>query len=272
MSLPIITAEERLREKSGVKLLVLGKSGIGKTSLLCTLPEASTLFVDLEAGDLAVRAWQGDCVRPSTWPELRDLFAFIAGPNPALPADAPFSTSHYHAVCERYGDPGQLERYDTFFIDSLTVASRLALTWAKTQPQAMSDRTGKPDTRGAYGLLASEMLNALTHVQHARGKNVVFVAILDERLDDFGRKIFVPQLEGTKTAAELPGVIDELATLAAIPADDGSLFRAFVTQTINPFNYPAKDRSGQLELLEPPDLRALIKKCASATEISFPSK
>lgn len=64
MSLPIITAEQRLAERSGVKMVVLGKAGIGKTSLLKTLPEASTLFVDLEAGDLAVKDWHGDCIRP----------------------------------------------------------------------------------------------------------------------------------------------------------------------------------------------------------------
>ena len=147
MALPIITADQRLAEKQGVKLVLLGKSGIGKTSQLKTLPEGSTLFVDLEAGDLAVKDWRGDCVRPATWPEFRDLVVFLAGPNPALPADVPFSEAHYRHVCERYGDPGQLAKYDTYFVDSITVLARLALIWAKTQPQAFSERTGKPDTR-----------------------------------------------------------------------------------------------------------------------------
>ena len=265
MALPIITADERLAEKQGVKLVLLGKSGIGKTSQLKTLPEASTLFVDLEAGDLAVKDWRGDCVRPSTWPEFRDLVVFLAGPNPALPADAPFSEAHYRHVCERYGDPAQLAKYDTYFVDSITVLARLALVWAKTQPQAYSERTGKPDTRGAYGLLGSELIGALTHLQHARGKHVVFVAILDERLDDFNRKVFVPQIEGAKTAAELPGIVDEVVTLAEIKAEDGSAYRAFVCHTVNPWGYPAKDRSGRLDLVEPPNLAALIAKCASAT-------
>lgn len=268
MTLPIITADQRLREKQGVKLVLLGKSGIGKTTQLKTLPEASTLFVDLEAGDLAVKDWCGDCIRPQTWPEFRDLAVYLAGPNPALPNEAAFSEAHYRHVCERYGDPQQLEKYETYFIDSLTVLSRLALTWAKNQPQAISERTGKPDTRGAYGLLGTEMLGALTHLQHARGKHVVFVAILDERMDDFNRKVFVPQIEGAKTAAELPGIVDEVVTLAEIKVEDGSAYRAFVTQTINPYGYPAKDRSGQLDLLEPPNLRALIDKCAAATQLN----
>jgi hypothetical protein len=89
--------------------------------------------------------------------------------------------AHFRHVCERYGDPAQLAKYDTYFVDSITVLARLALIWAKVQPQALSERTGKPDTRGAYGLLGQEMLTALTHLQHARGKHVVFVAILDER-------------------------------------------------------------------------------------------
>ena len=153
MALPIITADQRLREKKGVKLVLLGKSGIGKTTQLKTLSEATTLFVDLEAGDLAVKDWRGDCVRPATWPEFRDLVVFLAGPNPALPPESPYSEAHYQHVCERYGDPTQLAKYDTYFVDSITVLARLALIWSKAQPQAMSERTGKPDTRGAYGLL-----------------------------------------------------------------------------------------------------------------------
>ncbi|WKB55989.1 ATP-binding protein [Eleftheria terrae] len=263
MMFPIISAEERLAENHSAKIVLLGVAGVGKTSQLRTLPEHSTLFVDLEAGDLSVREWRGDTLRPRTWPEFRDLVVFLAGPNPAMPPEVPFSQAHYDHVCQRYGDPAQLDKYDCYFVDSITVLSRLCLAWAKTQPQAFSERTGKSDTRGAYGLLGAEMIGALTHLQHARGKHVVFVAILDERLDDFNRKHFLPQIEGSKTANELPGIVDEVVTLAHIKAEDGTSFRAFVTHTLNPYGYPAKDRSGSLDLLEPPDLGALIAKCAA---------
>ena len=265
MSLPIISAQQRLAERKGVKLLMLGKSGIGKTTRLKDLDPKTTLFLDIEAGDLAVADWPGDTIRPASWPESRDFFVFLAGPDKSLPPDSAFSQAHYDHVIEQFGDTAQLDRYQTFFLDSITQLSRQCFAWCKTQPGTVSDRSGKPDLRAAYGLLGQEMISALTHLQHARGKNVVFVAILDERLDDYNRKVFVPQIEGSKTSLELPGIVDEVVTLAEIKAEDGSTYRAFVTNTINPYGFPAKDRSGRLDLLEPPHLGALIAKCAGAS-------
>ncbi len=265
MSLPIISAQQRMAERKGVKLLMLGKSGIGKTTRLKDLDPATTLFIDIEAGDLAVADWPGDTIRPASWPESRDFFVFLAGPDKSLPPDSAFSQAHYDHVIEKFGDTAQLDRYQTFFLDSITQLSRQCFAWCKTQPGTVSDRSGKPDLRAAYGLLGQEMISALTHLQHARGKNVVFVAILDERLDDYNRKVFVPQIEGSKTSLELPGIVDEVVTLAEIKAEDGSTYRAFVTNTINPYGFPAKDRSGRLDLLEPPHLGALIAKCAGAS-------
>src|SRR5690606_31360685 len=162
MALPIISADQRIKEKRGVKIALFGRPGIGKTTLLKTVAATRTLFVDVEAGDLAVLDWPGDTLRPKTWPQFRDLAVFLAGPNPALPADAPFSEAHFEHVCQQYGDPAQLDKYDTFFVDSITVLSRMCFSWAKAQPAAFSERTGKPDSRGAYGLLGQEMITALT--------------------------------------------------------------------------------------------------------------
>jgi hypothetical protein len=247
MSLPIISAQQRMAERKGVKLLMLGKSGIGKTTRLRDLEPSTTLFIDIEAGDLSVASWPGDTIRPASWPECRDLFVYLAGPDRSLPPEAAFSVAHYDHVVGQFGNPAQIDRYATFFVDSITQMSRLCFTWCKSQPGAISDRSGKPDLRAAYGLLGQEMVGALTHLQHARGKNVVFVAILDERLDDFNRRVFEPQIEGSKTGLQMPGIVDEVVTLA---------------DTLNPFGFPAKDRSGRLDLLEPPDLGALIAKCA----------
>lgn len=260
MNFPIITAEQRMQEARGIKGCILGKAGVGKTSLLWSMEPKSTLFFDLEAGDLAVEGWQGDTLRPRTWEECRDFAVFIGGPNPALRDEQAYSQRHYQEVCTRLGHPSVLDAYETVFIDSITVAGRLCLQWCKGQPQAFSERTGKPDTRGAYGLHGQEMIAWLTHLQHTRNKNIWFVGILDERLDDFQRKVFEPQIDGSKTALELPGIVDQVITMAEVPSTTGEAYRAFISHTLNPYGYPAKDRSGRLEMMEEPHLGRLMAK------------
>ena len=260
MSLPIIPAEQRQQDNKGAKAVLLGPSGVGKTSQLWTLPPGKTLFMDLEAGDLAVQGWQGDTVRPRTWPEFRMLVAFIGGPNPALESDQIYSSAHFEAACQQYGDPKSLDKYAVHFIDSITALARLCFQWCKSRPEARSEKTGKPDIRGAYGLHAREMIAALMHLQHARGKHVIFVGILEERIDDFNRPFCQPQIEGTKTGLELPGIVDEVITMASLPDEQGQLQRSFVCQTLNPWGFPAKDRSGRLNQTEPAHLGQLLQK------------
>jgi len=257
---PIITADQRLAEPRGIKGVIFGKSGIGKTSLLWTLDPTTTLFFDLEAGDLAIEGLSVNALRPRTWAECRDFAVYIGGPNPALRDDQPYGPAHYAAVCEKFGDPAVLDQYDTVFVDSITVAGRLCFQWCKGQPEALSEKTGKPDVRGAFGLHGREMIAWLTHLQHTRGKNIWFVGILDEKLDDFNRKIFVPQIDGSKTGLELPGIVDQVITMADIPSDRGGDERVFICQTLNPWGFPAKDRSGRLDPVEAPHLEHLMQK------------
>jgi AAA domain len=142
----IITADERLREKSGAKILLIGPSKIGKTSQLRTLDPQRTLFIDLEAGDLAVRDWPVATLRPQTWPQCRDLACFLTGPNPSLPPTACYSQAHYDAIRAEF-EGLQLDRFDTYFVDSLTVVGRLCFRHSEQQPEAFSDRTGRKDVR-----------------------------------------------------------------------------------------------------------------------------
>ena len=258
----IIKASERMAERGGIKAVILGPSGIGKTTLLKTLNPKTTLFLDLEAGDLAVEGWPGDAIRPRTWDDCRTLAALIAGPNPALRPEQPYSQAHFdHA--NRNGDAASYEAYDTIFIDSITVAGRLCFQHSQGQPEAFSEKTGKPDTRGAYGLHGREMLAWLSQLQHCRSKSIVFVGILDAKEDDYGRKEWVAQIEGSKVGRELPGIVDQVITYQELQADDGTKYRALVCTSPNPWSYPAKDRSGRLNQIEKPHLGDLFAKIMS---------
>ena len=108
--LRIITADERLAEPRGIKGVLTGIAGIGKTSQLWTLDAARTLFLNLEAGELAVQGWPGDEVRIRDWELARDLACWIGGPNPAMRPDQSYSQEHFRRVCDGFGDPALLEQ------------------------------------------------------------------------------------------------------------------------------------------------------------------
>lgn len=260
MTAKIIPAADRTAAPRGAKMLICGPTGVGKTSLLRTLYLSTTLFVDIEAGDLAVQGVAVDTFRPRTWPQCRDLAVVLAGPNPAVPADAVYSNSHYNAAVAELGAP---KPYGTFFINSLTAVGRLCFAWSSQQPEAFSDRSGKRDLRGTYGLHAREMVAWLMHLQQARAVNVVFLGILETVLDDYGRTEHRLQLEGARTGRELPAVVDQVITYHWIDLGDGVPTRAFVCTSPNAWGYPAKDRSGRLDQLEQPHLGKLFEKLSA---------
>jgi hypothetical protein len=262
MPIQIIKADARAAERSGVKAVVLGPYGIGKTSLLRTLDADTTLFVDGEAGDLAVQDVECDTARPLTWPDCRNLAAWIGGPNPAFPPHASYSQAHYDAT--DLGGEEALAKYDTVFVDSLTKLSRIALQWAQQQPDAQN-RDGKPDLRSAYGLLGREMIGFITQLQHARRLNVVMTCAMEQSKDDFGRLAWEPHLEGAKTMRELPGIVDEVLSYMLLPfgeGEDTTLTRCLITSKANAYGVPAKDRSGRLDDIEEPHLGKLIAKAS----------
>ena len=118
------------------------------------------------------------------------------------------------------------------------------------------------------------MIGLLKHLQHAPGKTVIFVGILEKVVDEFNRVTWQPQMEGGKAARELPGIVDQVVTLSLFSRDgddwrhdpEKAQARRLVCQSGNPFGLPAKDRSGRLDVTEPPDLGALLSKINANTK------
>jgi hypothetical protein len=264
MAVKIISADERLREQRGAKCLLLGPVGIGKTSQLRTLDPTRTLFIDSEAGDLSILDLPVPTIRIDTWPDARALACRIGGPNNSFPPTACYSPAHYEAIGGALED---LDRYETIFVDSLTAITRLSFRWAEQQPESYSERTGRKDVRASYGLHGREMILWLNQLQHARAKNVIFVGLLERLIDEFGVATWQLQSEGSKTSRELPGIVDQIITYQFLDFGDGKPpMRGFVCTNPNSWNFPAKDRSGRLDPIEPPDLGKLLTKLTNQHE------
>jgi hypothetical protein len=263
--------------KDKITMCIFGPAGAGKTTQARTLDPKKTLFIDFEAGTLALgKDWGKDnifdvrgvagTVGCHPWELARAAALYIGGADPSDAAGS-YSKAMYDQVCGMFGDPKELDQYDTVFVDSITVAARECFKWSQTQPDAFSERNGKPDMRGAYGLLGREMMRWITHLQHC-SKSIIMVGILDRQEDELKRVVWEPQIDGSKTGRELPGVFDEVLTLSSsLKAEDGSLYRAFVCREQNPYGFPAKDRSGCLDLIEEPNLAKVLAKIRAGKRV-----
>jgi hypothetical protein len=272
MAIRIVTADERLSAAHNkTSMAIFGPPGVGKTHLLKSLPEEKTVCFDLEAGLKSVQDWRGASIPIRSFTEFRDLAVLIGGPDPAAHPESYYGQLYFDEVRRVHRDSGLREFLATksiLFIDSITELTRQVMAYAKQQPEAFSDRTGKPDVRGAYGLLGREVIHALKHLQHAPGKTVIFVGVLEKVTDEFNVATWQPQMEGSKAGRELPGIVDQVCSMHLFSKsaegewvlDERSSERRLVCRAGNTFGLPAKDRSGRLAMTEAPDLGALLTK------------
>ena len=277
MALRIISADERLSAaENKTSFAIFGPPGIGKTTLLKTLPEHDTVCLDLEAGMKSVQDWRGASIPVRSFGDFRDLAVLIGGADPAQDNASWYSTAALRACPRRLpataASRPSSPRSPSSSSNSITDLTRQAMVYAKQQPEAVSERSGKPDVRGAYGLLGREVIQALKHLQHAPGKTVIFVGVLEKVTDEFNAVTWQPQMEGSKAARELPGIVDQVLSMhlfgrdknGGYVLDDKATERRLVCKAGNPYGLPAKDRSGRLDMTEPPDLGQLLAKINAA--------
>lgn len=211
---------------NGVKVMVVGPAGIGKTKLCETAP--SPLIISAEAGLLS----------------LADV---------DLPAIEVHSVDDVMEVYEFVTDSDEAKQYATICLDSI---SEIAETLLNEYKKAFKD------PRAAYGELNDKMAATLRAFRDIKGKHVYFSAKETIIVDDTTNITTVKgSMPGKTMLAALPYIFDEVFAMKLGALEDGTKYRYI--QTGKDFRYvDCKDRSGKLSFIEKPDLTYIFDKIA----------
>ena len=207
---------------NGVKLLVYGAAGAGKTTLIRTLPRP--VIISAEAGLLSLVGEDLPYVEVSNMAELKDAYAWAAGSEEA---------KHFESIA----------------IDSLSEVAEVVLNHEKKVAK---------DPRQAYGAMQEQMTDIIRAFRDLPGRNVYMSAKCEKATDEMGRVSYAPSMPGNKTGQQLPYFFDEVLALRVEKDADGNPQRALMCAPDG--LWTAKDRSGRLDAWEAPDLGAVIRK------------
>jgi len=198
---------------SGVKLLVVGASGSGKTNLARST--GKTIIISAESGDLTLNDVEVDTVRVKSLNELKEAYKYVKDNS---------------------------DKYDTVIIDSITETGDLIVAELKKDPEFSSMKDGMK----LWMKFSEIMLAIAKSFRDLDNINVVILALAESIKNGFEEKI-MPMIPAKKVQAKLGSLYDEVLMIRV--DEDGN--REFVCRPIPDFD--AKDRSGKLEPVEPYD-------------------
>jgi phage nucleotide-binding protein len=207
--------------KSGVKLLVYGAAGAGKTSLITTLPKP--IVLSAEAGLLSIQDADLPFIEINTLDDLRQAYVYI--------------TSEAGA------------EYESVALDSISEIAEVVLN---------AEKKIAKDPRQAYGAMQEQVSDLIRAFRDLPNKHVYMSAKLEKSQDEMGRMLYAPSMPGNKVGQSLPYFFDEVLALRVEKDADGNTQRALMCDTDG--LWAAKDRSGKLASWEAPDLGAIIEK------------
>lgn len=211
----------------GIKVLVHGRAGMGKTMLCATAPRP--LIISVEAGLLSLGRLDLPTMVIDSFADLHQAYTFV-------------TTSPHMA------------NIDTICLDSITEIAEQCLATEKARNK---------DPRKAYGEMQDLMIAWVKAFRDIRGKHVYFSCKTEAVKDDVsGLTLWGPRMPGRQVGPQLPYLFDEVFSLEAARTAEGVPYRYLRTAT--GMQYEAKDRSGTLDEYERPDLSFIFEKILRA--------
>lgn len=210
---------------NGVKALVYGMAGTGKTYMIQTLP--NPVVISAESGLLSLTGTNIPYMEIKSFADLQEAYQWVVSSDGA--------------------------QFESIAIDSISEIGEIVLAYEKSVNK---------DGRAAYGEMAVKIMEIMRAFRDIQGKNVMFIAKAEKAQDETGRMLYQPSMPGAKIAQQLPYLVDLVMALRTEKDADGNVQRALMCQTDG--TWQAKDRSGKLEAWEAPDLGAIIAKIGGA--------
>jgi hypothetical protein len=209
----------------GVKTLVYGPAGSGKTPLCATAP--NPIILSAESGLLSLR----QCNPPVPYIEIRSMRDLMEAYNWCLQAQ---EARQFYTIC----------------LDSISEVMEVVLDDEKKKSK---------DPRKAYGELLEQGMKLTRAFRDLPGKCVVVVAKQQYDKDEtLGAMMYAPMLPGSKLGPQLPYFFDEVFQMCIGRDANQQVIRYIRAEP--EFNIVARDRSGRLAKYEPPNLTFIFNK------------
>lgn len=237
-----IYSTEQLAQQAGVKVLVYGPAGMGKTMLCATAP--NPIILSAESGLLSLSK-----------ANIERVFGVnTQGISYNLPVIQIKTVDDLTQAYNWLLQSPDAQQFQTVCIDSLSEIAEVVLNNAKRQVK---------DPRQAYGELMEKMESAIRLFRDLPGRNVYMAAKMEPAKDELtGVVKYLPAMPGSKLGPKLPYFFDEVMRLGVNKDPQGNSYRFFQTQP--DLQYEAKDRSGALATIESPHLGYIFSKIQGA--------
>lgn len=206
----------------GVKLLVYGQAGAGKTSMIPTLP--NPIALSAEGGLLSIAGADIPYIEIGSMDALQEAYMWLR-------------------------DSAEAAQFKSVALDSISEVAEVVLA---------DELRRNKDGRAAYGELNTKMAALIRAFRDLPGRHVLMTAKLEKAQDEMGRMLYGPSMPGKSLTQQLPYFFDFVFPLRVEKDAEGKTQRSIMTDGDG--LWLAKSRSHRLALWEVPDLGAIIGK------------
>lgn len=210
---------------NGVKMLVYGQSGAGKTTLIPTLP--TPIVLSAEGGLLSIADADIPYIEIGKLDDLKDAYKWVI-------------------------ESEEAKQFQSVALDSISEVAEVVLAY---------ELKHNKDGRAAYGEMNTTMNELIRSFRDIPGKHVYFSAKLEKSQDEMGKMLYNPSMPGKSLTQGISYFFDLVMALRVERDSEGNSQRALMCDSDG--TWLAKARGGKLDQWESPHLGEIIEKLSA---------